>query len=340
MNPSTIPSTRFSTRKFDVWRETVSVVFEVEPSPAGGAEKFGADFEAYQLGDMIVTDARLGRQRYIRRAAQARRDGVDHFVLNLYRTGGWKAQTPQGEFQGNAGQVSVLDLARDLISDEPRSSLVSLFVPRPLLEERLFDASALHGSAPTGPYAALLAEYLDLLARRLPTLPFGDEQSLGRATCEMVAACLQPSLAGMDGARSGLELVLRRRATHFIDTHLGSSDLSADTVCRALGVSRRTLYRLFDQERGVQHYIQSRRLERIQAALKDPNETRRISDIAAEFGFTRSDHFSRAFKQRFGQSARDIREAECQDVEVPIGDTSQQIAADEIFKHWIRELSV
>ncbi|WEK52720.1 MAG: helix-turn-helix domain-containing protein [Candidatus Kaistia colombiensis] len=88
--------------------------------------------------------------------------------------------------------------------------------------------------------------------------------------------------------------MLRRRARSFIDAHLGSERLDSDAICNALGVSRRTLYRLFDKEGGVQHYIQARRLERIRSRLTDANETRRISEVAAEFGFVRSDHFARA----------------------------------------------
>lgn len=309
MGRSTVPRTEFSTREFQVWRETISVVFDVERPRDPETKEFRADFQAFQLGDMVVTDARLDEQRYVRKAAQARRDGIDHLVLNLYRTGGWQAQTARGEFRGAAGQVSILDLSCDLVSDEPCSDLVTLFVPRSMLEGRLPNIAALHGSAPVGPHARLLAEYIDMLARHLRVMPDGAQHALNRATCEMIAACIEPSLEHWEVARPGLELVLRRRANRFVETQLASAALSVDAVCTAIGVSRRTLYRLFEPDGGVQHYIQSRRLERIHAALTDPGDTRRISEIAAEFGFLRNDHFATAFKQQFGCSAREAREA-------------------------------
>ncbi len=74
---------------------------------------------------------------------------MDHFVLNLYHTGGWKAQTSCGEFEGTKGQVSVLDLESDLISDDAACNLVALFAPRSLLETRLPNLGALHGHAVT-----------------------------------------------------------------------------------------------------------------------------------------------------------------------------------------------
>ncbi|WP_202332957.1 helix-turn-helix domain-containing protein [Mesorhizobium sp. L-8-3] len=338
MNPSTIPSSRFSTQQFDIWRESIAVVFDVERLSGDAETTFNASVDAFQLGDMVVTNADLGGQRYVRSSARVRRDGMDHFVLNLYRTGGWRAQTPRGEFEGRAGQVSVLDLSCELVSDEPNCSLVALFLPRSLVEDRLPNLGALHGGAPSGPYAALLAEYLGLLARRLPTLPAGDEQALSRATCEMLTACLAPSLANLEAARPGLELVLQRRAKRFVEAHLHSAKLSTDAICNAVGVSRRTLYRLFDQEGGVLRYIQSRRLERIKTVLSDSRETRRISEVAAEFGFLRSDHFARAFKQQYGQSARDIRALTTQYAEAGAEISPVRPSEGQGFDDWIRAL--
>lgn len=338
MGVSTIPSSHFATDAFDIWRESIGVVFDVARPEHEEASSFSAEVEAFQLGGMVITDASLGAQRYVRSSAQARRDGMDHFVLNLYRTGGWRARTERGEFEGAAGHVSVLDLSRDLISDEPRSDLVTLFVPRSLLEERLPNLGALHGRAPTGPYAALLGEYIDLLARRLPTLPAGAEEALCRATCEMLVACLQPSLVAAEAARPGLELVLLRRAKRFVEVHLKSPLLNVDAICSALGISRRTLYRLFEPEGGVQHHIQARRLEHIRSALIDPSETRRISEIAVEFGFPRSDHFARAFKLRFGRSASEMRDGALLAADANAA-TCVEPGATQGFDSWIRALS-
>lgn len=338
MSTSNIESTHFATQQFDAWRESIDVVFDVERAAGDGDTPFNASVEAFQLGDMVVTSAVLGAQRYVRPPARVRRDGMDHFVLNLYRTGGWRADTASGEFRGTAGQVSVLDLSRELISDEPDCNLVALFVPRSLIEERLPDLGALHGSAATGPHAALLAEYLDLLARRLPTLSSGDETALAGATCQMLVACLAPSLANVEAARPNLELVLQRRAKRYIEAHLGSNALGIDAICNNVGVSRRTLYRLFDQDGGVLHYIQNRRLERIKATLSNPNETRRISEIAAEFGFSRSDHFARVFRHQYGETARDVRDFVRRNPGICRDTKSAPAALHARFEDWIRQL--
>jgi AraC-like DNA-binding protein len=337
MNSTAIASSRFSTGEFDAWRASIEVIFDVS-RPDDSAALFTADVEAFQLGDMIVANTKVGAQRYVRAPSRPHRDGIDHFLLNLYRTGGWKAQTKQGEFQGGAGQISILDLSRELVSDEPNSDLLAVFIPRSVIEEQIPNLDGLHGQAPTGPYAVLLAEYLDLLGRRLPTLPEGEEHGLSRATDHMLAACLQPSLAGIEAARPGLELVLRRRAKRFVDAHIGSPRLGVETICEALAVSRRTLYRIFDQDGGVQHYIQSRRLDQIRARLSDPQELRRISEIAAAFGFPRGDHFARAFKRQFGHSPRELRVFEAPPAELTVNAIGKAATDVERFDDWIRTL--
>ena len=76
---------------------------------------------------------------------------------------------------------------------------------------------------------------------------------------------------------------------------------------RELGISRSRLYRLFEPYGGVVHYIQHRRLLDAHAVLADPDDHRRILDIAEEHGFTDGAEFSRAFKREFGYSPSDVR---------------------------------
>src|SRR5262249_17743500 len=163
------------------------------------------------------------------------------------------------------------------------------------------------------------------------------ENALSRAICEMLVACISPSLANIEAARPNLEMVLLQRARRFIEVHLGSSALSVDAICSSVGVSRRTLYRLFHGEGGVQHYNQARRLEQIKTLLSDPEEPRRISEVASEFGFARGDHFARAFRNRYGQSARDVREEVRFEPAAQERRTSGRLKTADGFDDWLRD---
>ena len=55
------------------------------------------------------------------------------------------------------------------------------------------------------------------------------------------------------------------------------------------------------------HYIQHRRLLAAHAALADPNDRRRILDIADEHGFGDGAEFSRAFRREFGDCPSEVR---------------------------------
>ena len=74
-----------------------------------------------------------------------------------------------------------------------------------------------------------------------------------------------------------------------------------------LGISRSNLYRVFKPKGGVASYIHRRRLVVIHRILSNPKEHRRVSIIAAQYGFISLAHFSRAFRAEFGYSASAAR---------------------------------
>jgi AraC-like DNA-binding protein len=101
--------------------------------------------------------------------------------------------------------------------------------------------------------------------------------------------------------------MLDRVARH-IQQHLELPDLSPDSICRKVGVSRSQLYRLFSGTGGVANYIRLCRLTRARDELSS-SPRQRISSIAYKFGFASHAHFSRVFKQHFGYTPWECVEA-------------------------------
>jgi AraC-like DNA-binding protein len=101
----------------------------------------------------------------------------------------------------------------------------------------------------------------------------------------------------------------RRSALDFIERHLADPDLDVASIAHALGCSSRTIHKLFEGETlTVAREIWDRRLERCRLELVDPAMARRsITEIAHDWGFSDSQHFSRAFKHRFGSTPREYR---------------------------------
>jgi len=102
-------------------------------------------------------------------------------------------------------------------------------------------------------------------------------------------------------------LALTERVRRFVENNLTAGDLTIERICRELGISRTRLYQVFEQEGGVHHYIQRRRLLSAHAALSDPSNREQIVDIAFAIGFSSAAHFSRAFSKEFGYSPREAR---------------------------------
>lgn len=103
----------------------------------------------------------------------------------------------------------------------------------------------------------------------------------------------------------------RRRAAvlEFIERNLADPALGVTMIAQALGCSSRTLHKLFEGEANtLARIIWNRRLDRCRSELTDPAfAARSITDIAHFWGFSDSQHFSRAFKARFGRTPRECR---------------------------------
>jgi len=137
---------------------------------------------------------------------------------------------------------------------------------------------------------------------------------LSRANCEQLGAQLA-QMVDMTLHCDAQELFpdvreeRRRAILEFIDSHLAEPELSVGEVARAFGCSSRTIHKLFEGEpHTVARAIWERRLERCRDDMVDPSiASRSITEIAHLWGFSDSQHFSRAFRARYGISPREYR---------------------------------
>ncbi|MET3473192.1 AraC-like DNA-binding protein [Novosphingobium sp. 1529] len=89
--------------------------------------------------------------------------------------------------------------------------------------------------------------------------------------------------------------------------NLALAQITPEVMARACAVSRRKLYRLFeDTGMTPQHWLWQLRLEVAHQRLQR-HDGRTITDIAFSVGFNDAAHFSRAFRNAFGTSPSAIR---------------------------------
>ncbi len=335
---SAVSSTHFSTSnlpvtdRFDAWRDKISVIFDVDRIGGFRPATFEAKVDAYQIGNLVITDSKQGEQAYSLSPKRTRVASIDLFQVGFYRSGGFRGDANGIAIEGKPGDIQVLDLAQPMHSVEPASDMVCVFLPREILQERIRDLDGLHGIDLRFGLGRLLADYLGLLAARLPEMLESEGYVVANATVEMIAACLRPTAASIRDAQSPIREAILVRAKKVIEGSLQSPRLTPDFLCGKLGISRRSLYRLFEPLGGVHHYILRRRLCHIERALRDPANCERIADLAERFGFTCQETFWRAFKRQYGAPPGEVRSFNLSHHQ------SGLIDADIGFDQWLKQL--
>ncbi len=161
-------------------------------------------------------------------------------------------------------------------------------------------------SLPDTPLALLLKDQLGALARHGPNMNAAETAAAMTLLSGLALTFLEGfnTAAEDEGKRIGEAHFAS--ACRLIEAHRGDAGLTADSIAQAIGCSRASLYRLFEQ-RGlsVAEHIRTVRLNHGRALLRGPRLG--IGDIALRCGYDDLSAFGKAFRRRFGMSPRDWR---------------------------------
>jgi AraC-like DNA-binding protein len=115
-------------------------------------------------------------------------------------------------------------------------------------------------------------------------------------------------LVGSNAGSSGQAYLLAAKG--FIRRNFHRPDLSTSSVARAVGISDRHLARVFAlEESSVARFVMDTRLERAHQLLTETGSGHlQVGDVAVSVGFISAAHFSRAFRNKFGFTAREARD--------------------------------
>ncbi|WP_233888284.1 helix-turn-helix domain-containing protein [Paraburkholderia flagellata] len=311
--PNSLPHSAFDTsvlprdQQFSAWRDAVSVIFDTQTSESRDAG-FGSTVSGYLFGDVVLGSIRTGAQRYDRSNAKIGRDGHDQYILQFYLGGHCRVRDGGPDGCTQPGDMFIVDAAQPLATETAQSEFLNLAVPRRLLAPLLTapDQQSMRVIRGADPTVALLREHLGALYRHAPQMTLTNAQAVMPATLQLAASALNASVSPehMPAVQQCALVSICR----YVEKRLTDPQLSVDLVARAFGMSRATLYRLFEQEGGFATYVRERRLRRCRAMLADPAQrSKSIADIAAAHGFTDAANFTRAFRRSIGLSPRAVR---------------------------------
>ncbi len=158
---------------------------------------------------------------------------------------------------------------------------------------------------------AMASEFLATFVKHAPHLPEPQAERLLRALADILSTAslsLEEQTVQSSSKRQSFHL---NRILQYLSANLRDPDLTPTTIAAAHDISRRYLGKLFEG-RGVSitRYVWGQRLDRCRRELEDPlSAHKQITQIAFAWGFNSASHFSRAFKERFGMSPKQVRAA-------------------------------
>lgn len=280
-------------QEFEVFHDTTAPLFAT--SPIDDVSTFRMRATDYLVDDLLVCRLETGAHT-LRRSTQHLADGATDWIsVEIHH---------RGRVRGEAGRDTSVDLGPDRIGILDFSKTIATWssggpstwvgLPRSRVEHadrlgaiRTIESSSLRGQV-------LQSAVTDLCAQ-LPSAAATDAADLAAGIADTVNRALDPD--GYTPSDNDLRVAMES----YIQEHLTDLDLGVDQLRAGFHCSRSSVYRAFEPNGGVAHYVREQRLLRCFHELSRPTKMpRRVGDVATRWGFENPSHFNRMFKSKFG----------------------------------------
>lgn len=285
---------------FEIWQSVCAPFCSVRA--LNSARMHGQDdMSVSAIGPIILFKGACGGHLVRRSPAQI--SGTPGFLLvTLYEAGHLTGMTENEPFEAHDGDLVLRDLDSSFEALRYPSQFQAILLPRKLLGLGPGDVPSLRilrrNDATVETVRTVMEEAFGVLRPEASLYSFEMMQRL-LATIRMALLRPQASLSPRHAARQAQ----MRQIQIFIEQNLGRLDLSAETLLPEFGLSRATLYRLFEVQGGVRSYIVDRRLFRALLEISDMARRRgKIQRAAKRWGFSSPSNFNRSVQQVFGAS--------------------------------------
>lgn len=288
--------------QFEAFRFAYQDVMDVSVAP-DSAQSFPARQTVWDMGRLAFMRTRLPGGKHAHHRKHLKACQLDHWYVSLP----FFSPKPGNWHEAKTAAPQLHCLATPLDREISHDGILTLFIPYDLFAS----TASLHRMLDVeleGGLGKLLAHYLIFLDGSLAALQASEIPYVVEATRNVVAACLGPTRDRLMEAQTPVDATLLGRARRMIDCRLANPNMTSETLCKTLGVSRSRLYRIFEPLGGVASYIRKQRLQRARDALCNIEDRRSISRIAEQWGFVDASAFSRAFRHEFGISPKEARD--------------------------------
>lgn len=293
-------------QRYACWRDAdvagLSHKFDTRPD-----EPFTVRMDWLDLGTLGLGSARITAADWVRGPENAARDDNDDLVVSIRHWGAALGDMAGRDAVAPSGGILIADMAQVQRHYSEASLSTGFAIPRAVAERTLPSVRSLHGHVIAPDHARLLVAHVATLRDSAGALPVASGPAIAQTVLDLFALSLAASMGSVPVDRAQHDRGLRLRLRDAIERQLGSPSLTATRLSRDLGASRSTLYRLLQDEGGVQAYIRTRRLARVAESLRSPAGRETIGALAERWGFCDAAYLGRAFREVYGATPGDYR---------------------------------
>lgn len=293
--------------RFSFWNDAVCDAFLKVRTECDEPEGFEGRISSVAAGSLLVNQVSSQTHAVRRSRSSVSADSSDHFHVNLH-TGGACVLTQNDRRQTPAvGDCLFFDSTRPFDLSFPTAmSLTSFIVPRALLLARAADAAdAVVLPLSQNGAGALFNGFAKTLATTADRLTSAEAVQASEIFIDLLALALGAVRAREAGG--SVRQARFQQACLRIRAQLTDPALTLTQAASITGLAPRTLQTLF-REHGTtfSDYILEQRLLLAERQLAGGSQTS-LTELAYAVGFSDLSYFSRAFRRRFGVTARERR---------------------------------
>ncbi|SFM95048.1 transcriptional regulator FeaR [Marinobacter pelagius] len=285
--------------QFESWINNINAICgPFAADPMGG--EFSGIIEKVGGSGLNMSKVEIQGADLYRTPKEIRKSGVPDFFC-VFQTGGESFVEQAGNRSSmETGDIVLMDSALPFRFSYPREAQqISLILPRDIIERVLsLSKIELGVKIPADSHIASFASRLVKEASLHQNLEFDE----GAAILDSLATLIKPSVLKSISGSDPRDRVFRD-ASEFIKANIGQPGLNADMVANSIGVSVRSLYRVFSaRSTTLSEFVKAQRLEMCAEYIRAHRGKLNLTEAAYRFGFCSSSYFSTAFKQRFGHT--------------------------------------
>jgi AraC-like DNA-binding protein len=299
------------TTSFDHWRHLVAESFVPLAAETDHPDTFRGRMRSRVLDRLCIVEVSASGHSVHRTPALVAQPGQRYFKLNLQLEGTGLLIQDNREAVLRPGDLAIYDTNRPYtLAFEEQARMMVVMFPQESLSlppDYVGQLSAVRLAAGHG-LTSIVGPFITQLAGNLEALSGPSGSRLAANTLDLVSTMLHSEL---DLAPDTMkpQMVLATSVREYIDANLADPQLSPASIAAAHFISTRHLHSVFHESgTTVASWIRTRRLERVSRDLRDPlHSGTSVGAVAARWGFLDAAHFSRTFRDAFGESPSDWR---------------------------------